>query len=260
MKLVVNNQTIQKMKDDFPHLSRTKYKKENNDEPLRAYFNDCEKNLKSIMSIEKQKYDEDVQNYDFFNDILDYSLIILNDEDLDKYLKELFNTNYKLQVIKTLIPVKKYSIQEQETISNLKNIVVAVKDNIDLDLEHVYTVDDIMLLQNQNLIRFLAYGSDYQKISSIEYSKLNKQYMNSNIVPIKNGSIDKYNYLKLMSNYPYLFTFIRNNIDFTMVSELLYEYETLLSGVVNKEVDECNKKVDESLKRIDDIKKLTLHF
>lgn len=260
MKLVVNNQTIQKLKDEFPHLSKRRYSKDNNGELLRAYFNDCEKALKGIVSIERTKNDENIDDYDFFKDILDFCIIKLNDEDLDLYLKDLFDSNYQINVVKTMIPNIKYDINKQETVPTLKKAIFAVKDTFEINLDHIYTLDEIVLLQNQNVIRFLALGDNYEKIDGKECFSLKHDYEKRNIVPIGNEAIDKYNYLKLINNYPYLFTYIRNNIDFSMINDLLYDYETLLSNVVNQEVDECNKKVDESLKRIDDIKKLTLHF
>lgn len=260
MKLIVNNQIIQKLKDDFPHLSKARYASDNNEEVLRAYFNGCEDTLKKIVSMETLKNNKNLHDYEFFEKIFDFCMIKLNDEDIDLYLKELFEGNYKLCLVDTLVPTKKYDILEQETLCSLKKVMLAVKDTYEIDLNHVFTPKEILLLQNQNLIRFLSLGEDYKEISSLEYSKLKKDYNDSRIIPIENNGIEKHNYLQLINNYPHLFTFIRNNISFDMISDLLLEYETLFSETVNKEIDECNKKANESLKRVDDIKKLTLHF
>lgn len=260
MKLVVNNQIIQKLKGCFPHLTETRYGQDKNEEKLKAYFSECEDTLKKIVSIEHLKSNQNVHDYDFFESILDFCAIKLNNIDIDLYLKEIFEGNYKLLLVNTMIPNKKYNILEQETVSSLKQAIFAVKDTYDIDLDHVFTPSEIVLLQNQNLIRFLSLSDDYKKISNFDYSNLRNEHVNSKIIPLENNGIERYNYLQLINNYPSLFTFIRNNISFDVISDLLLEYETIFSRVVNEEINECEKKANESLKRIDDIKKLTLHF
>lgn len=260
MKLIVNNQVIERLKDEFPHLSKKRYVNTKDEKPLKAYFASCEEELKYVMSIEKMKDDINLHDYEFFSKMFNFCNIILNDEDLKSYLNELFGCNYQLKIVNTLIPEKKYDIKMDKINCTLKQAMFAIRDGYELDDNHVFTSSDILMLQNQNFIRFLCLLDDYSIISSSDFSKLNKEYQKSNITPMRVYNIDKVNYKKLLNNYPHLFSFIRSNITFDMINEILYKYEELLSEIVNKEIDSCNLKVDESLKQIEDIKKLSLKF
>ena len=64
MKLIVNNQVLERLKDEFPHLSKKKYVNTKDEKPLKAYFASCEEELKYVMSIEKMKDDSNLHDYD----------------------------------------------------------------------------------------------------------------------------------------------------------------------------------------------------
>lgn len=260
MKLVVNNKIIQKLNEEFPSLKKNRFKKDNDNGALRAYFNNYEENYRYIMSLENLKKNENIHDYDFFEKLFDVCNIILNKSDLDTYLKDLFNDDYKLIMVKTTIPSRKYDLNNQDTILGLKQILLAVKTSYDIDLDYIYTPKDIVLLQNQNVIRYIATGDNYQQINGADFLKLNKEYQKTNITPMEVYNIDRLNYLCLLNNYPHLFAHIRDNLTFEMISELLLEYEELLSGVVNSEINDCNKMISKSLNRIDDINRMHLKY
>ena len=159
-----------------------------------------------------------------------------------------------------MIPNTRYDLDEEKIVTTVKKAFFAIKDKYDVDLEHEYTSDEISLLHNQNKLRMLYLSDGYRNIDGFEYSELSKKYKKKNIMSLDFGSIKRYNYLELLNTCPYLFTFIRNNITFDMISDLLLEYETELTKVVNKELDNCNKQIENSQKRIDNIKKMTLKF
>lgn len=255
MRLAVNNQVIQRLKEEFPTLSKPTFEKSNCDQPLKMYFNNYENDYKYIVSLENLKNDESIHDYEFFNKLLNICNIILNNEDYDIYLKQLFNDNYELINVNTTIPNRKYDLKTQETILGLKIILLAVKSGYKLDTNNIYTPNDIILMQNQNVIRYLNDCDIYAEICGNDFLKLNREYKSSKLVPMRIKVINSVNYLNLLNNYPHLFSFIRNNISFEMISEFLLEYEELFSSVINKEIDDCNKMICKSLKRIDDIKK-----
>ena len=254
MKLVVNNHVIKRLNEELPTLSKVEFKKNNNDQPLKMYFNDYEVDYKYIVSLETLKNDESVHDYEFFNRLLNICNILLNNKDYDTNLKQLFNDNYELIRVNTTIPNRKYDIKNQETILGLKRVLLAVKSGYKVDTNCIYTPSDIILMQNQNVVRYLSDSDIYTEICENDFLKLNKKYKNSNLVPMESKVINSINYLNLLNNYPHLFSFIRNSISFEMISEFLLEYEELFSSVINKEIDDCNKMICKSLKRIDDIK------
>jgi len=255
MKLVLNNQVIKRLNEEFPSLSKNQFERRDSDEPLRAYFNDYEKDYRYIISLESLKNDENIHDYDFFENIFNVCNILLNKDDYDQYLKELFNDEYELIAVNSTILSIKYDLKTLETIFGLKKILLAVKKGYDFDENHTYTPNDIMLLQNQNIVRYIGNVCNYKNISGEEYQKLKWKYRGRKLIPMGIYEINKLNYFNLLNQYPHLFSYIRNNISFEMISEFILEYEELFSSVINKEIDDCNKMICKSLKRIDDIKK-----
>ena len=99
MKVILDDKLKYEVKESFPSIKDEKYKYYNDFENLKEYFQTQKQRLLGLQRLEELKDNQDVDDYDFFNELLNYCKIKLSIEDKDEYLKEVMNGNYQIHIL-----------------------------------------------------------------------------------------------------------------------------------------------------------------
>ena len=257
MKLILHEKIKRDIMEMFPERGNLLVKDKFQYDRIKHFFECCSNEINRLINLENNKNNNSINDMDFFSELLEHVSIYIDNEDKDEYLKEIFEGNYQICVLKTIIPSINYDIKNNIVNYNLISGVFALKDTHSIDTNHIYSAEEIVSLSNQNVLRFLAVSEKYQEINSVQYVKLSNENKNKINLPLDIEMINRHNYRELISVYPYLFVLLRNKITFTMLSDLLLEYEELLTGKLNEEEDKCHKIIENCSERLENIKKLS---
>lgn len=257
MNVTVEKRIKERIVEDFPLATKNDVCNINQNTKLKQYFENQRQIIKEIMELEALKNNPEVSDYDFFEQLLKYCEISLSLEDKEEYLKEALDGNYKLQLLKTTIPNIRYDVHNDCVINSLLKCILALRDDLEVDLEHIYTQEELVNLQNINKGRLLSLNDEYQHIDAFTYSRLSKEYKTRNLLPLDFDCLNRYNYRAIFASFPYLGTYIRHKLDFSMISNVLLEYEQILSKVINNDIKSCEEVIENYNNRIKKIKSLT---
>ena len=256
MEYVIKQSKIEAIRDNFPKVIRLN---EEDNFNLIKYYDERVKQIYAISKLIRNKNDDNITELDYFNELLEYCILKIDELDKEKYLSKVLGEDYSTVILKTNIP--KINIQMLENYNYvpgclttiLANGVFAISNDFIYDENHTYTVEEIIELQKQRKIRFLSLTDDGKKIDSYTYSRLSKDYKNSRLIPLDIVEVDSSNLLQLIKNYPCFFSFLRENIDCNYILEV---YQKLIEELLDNEINRCNDIIEEYNKRIDNIKVL----
>lgn len=248
-----------RLEKEFQNIAENDHGREYND--LKNFLESRKSDVEKITKLEEKRINEKISDKEFFREFFNYCELVFNINDKNEYLKSVLGNNYKLCLLKTKIPYAEFD--QGEIIKSFLLGTFAVKEGVVIeDLEHEYTLEELIKLHNNKTFVHFANNQSYCKINDEEYRKLYSNYMNNlgELASFDFDVINNYNYLLLMTTYPEFFGMLRKKINFQTLNDILNTYNEKLAMIVDNAINQCEEKTRRYTETTEKIKTLKKHL